>query len=250
MALPLNLESPAAPDAAYIRGMFDRMAARYDTFTALTGFGQAGRWRARTLEPLRPGMRVLDLGCGTGDLALDALRRVGPSGEVVGLDFSEPMLGVLERKYRCRPSAGLGTLTMVQGRAEDLPLDRRPFDVVVSGFVLRNLYAQIGPILEGVRRSLRPGGQFRCLDLTEPAHPLLRGVFRGYMLSLVGLYGAMLFGKDYPIPYLPDSARRFFKAQEFAETLARAGFTHISARSFFFGAVTLYHAVNPVAPSS
>jgi demethylmenaquinone methyltransferase/2-methoxy-6-polyprenyl-1,4-benzoquinol methylase len=243
--LPLNFESPEQPDAAYIRTMFDRMARRYDLFTALTGFGQAARWRAGALAAIRPGMRVLDLGCGTGDLSLEALGRVGPSGEVVGLDFSEEMLRVLSEKHRRRPIPGGGTLTLVRGCAEDLPVDARPVDAVVSGFVLRNLYAQIDRVLDGVRRSLRPGGHVAFLDLTEPAHPLLQRLFRGYLLGLAGLYGALLFGRHYPIPYLPDSARRFFKAREFTAALARAGFTGISAQGFCFGTVTLYRAVTP-----
>jgi demethylmenaquinone methyltransferase/2-methoxy-6-polyprenyl-1,4-benzoquinol methylase len=243
--LPFNYASPQEPDAAYIRTMFDRMARRYDLFTMLTGFGQAARWRALALAPIRPGMQVLDLGCGTGDLALGALGRVGPSGGVVGLDFSEAMLRTLERKRRRRPADECGTLTLVQGRAEDLPLHGRLFDYVVSGFVLRNLYAHIDRILEGVRKSLRPGGEIRFLDLTEPAHPVLRWCFRGYMLSVVGLYGALLFGRNYPIPYLPDSARRFFNAREFTAALVRAGFTRITTRSFLFGSVMLYGAVNP-----
>ena len=247
---PLNLKSPDAPDADYIRSMFNRMARRYDAFTLLTGFGQAARWRRRALSTILPGMRVLDLGCGTGDMALDAWKRVGPSGEVVGLDFSEQMLAMAAEKARAHRDPGSGSIRWIQARAEDLPdcvqvRDERPFDAVVSGFVLRNLYASIAPILDGVRGSLRPGGHIRFLDLTEPRPEFLKALFRGYFSGPVGLYGAALFGKDYPIPYLPDSASRFFKADEFVQALERAGFTQIHAQPIFFGAVTLYHAVKP-----
>ena len=247
---PLNLDSPPKPDAEYIRSMFNRMARRYDAFTLLTGFGQAARWRRRALSTILPGMRVLDLGCGTGDMALDARKRVGPSGEVVGLDFSERMLAMAAEKARARQDAGAGRLRWVQARAEDLPdcvqaSGARPFDAVVSGFVLRNLYADIAPILDGVRGSLRPGGHIRFLDLTEPRHGFLKALFRGYLSGPVALYGAGLFGRDYPIPYLPNSASRFFKADEFVRALDRAGFTQIHAQPFFFGAVTLYHALTP-----
>jgi demethylmenaquinone methyltransferase/2-methoxy-6-polyprenyl-1,4-benzoquinol methylase len=242
MALPLNLDATPAPDAEYIRSMFDRMARRYDWFTAVIGFGQAQRWRRAALAPVAPGMRVLDLGCGTGDLSVAAAEAVGRSGEVVGLDFSEAMLGVAARKYARRRREGWGAFTPWPGRAEALPLPTGPFDVVVSGFVLRNLYAQIERILEGVRRSLVPGGRVSFLDLTEPAHPILRGGFRLYMLGPVGAYGAALFGRDYPIPYLPDSARRFLKAHEFPQALRRAGFEDVRVRSFMLGTVTLYSA--------
>lgn len=240
---PINLDSPPAPDEAFIRTMFDRMAGRYDAFSWLTGFGQTHRWRARTVATLRPGMRVLDLGCGTGDLAIAAARRVGAAGEVVGLDFSGEMLAVAERKARRhRLPAGL---RWVRRSAQDLPLPGEAFDAVVSGFVLRNLYEHAAVILAGVFRSLRPGGQVRFLDLTEPRHPLLRRVFRAYLYGPAGIYGAALFGRDYPIPYLPDSARRFWKTDEFSRALAAAGFTGIEAQPLMFGGVTLYSAVRP-----
>ena len=241
-SLVVNLDSPAQPDAAYIERMFDRMARRYDAFTLLTGFGQAHRWRAAALAELRPGMRVLDLGCGTGDLALQALGRVGASGEVVGLDFSERMLEVAAHKHRKHPQPNAGTLRLVRSRAEDLPLADERFDFIVSGFVLRNLYEHIDGILAGIRASLREGGQIRFLDLTEPDRWPLDAFFRGYLMLFAGAYGAFLFGKDYPIPYLPDSAKRFLRASDFTEKLKDAGFSQVRARSFMFGAVTLYQA--------
>jgi demethylmenaquinone methyltransferase/2-methoxy-6-polyprenyl-1,4-benzoquinol methylase len=191
---------------------------------------------------------VLDVGCGTGDLAVMASRCLGPQGEVVGLDFSGAMLRMAAAKAERCPRAGAAPLRWVQAGAEALPLQAAPFDAVVSGFVLRNLYAHIEQILQGVLRSLKPGGHLRFLDLTEPRHPLLRALFRGYLLGPTGLYGALLFGRHYPILYLPDSARRFWKAAEFAAALTRAGFVDIRTHSFLFGTVTLYHAVRPNTP--
>ena len=240
MSLALNLQSPKKPDEKFIKEMFNRMARRYDTFTLLTGFGQAKRMRSETLAPLKKGMRVLDLGCGTGDLALDAAKKIGADGEVVGLDFSEQMLAIAKQKYE---NLNLKShFKLVLRKAEDLPLDDRPFDLVVSGFVLRNLRENIDRILQGVRDSLKEDGQISFLDLTEPKNPVLGFIFRLYMMTFVGLYGALLFGKDYPIPYLPDSARRFYKANEFARLLERAGFRNITKRSFILGSVTLYRA--------
>ncbi len=241
--LPVNFDSPAQPNAAYIESMFDRMARRYDTFTLLTGFGQAQRWRAAALADIRPGMRVLDIGCGTGDLTLDALDRVGPTGGVVGLDFSAQMLEVAASKHRRRIGPAAGTLRLVRRCAEDLPMGSERFDCVVSGFVLRNLYERIDRILVGIRQSLHQGGEIRFLDLTEPEQWPLDVFFRWYLMIFAGLYGAFLFGKDYPIPYLPDSAKRFLKARDFTKKLTDAGFSQVRMRSFMFGTVTLYQAV-------
>jgi demethylmenaquinone methyltransferase/2-methoxy-6-polyprenyl-1,4-benzoquinol methylase len=237
---PFNFSSPAKPEAHYIQDMFDKLAQNYDRFTLLTGFGQAHRWRREALKPLTARSRVLDIGCGTGDLALMALKDLGPEGAVVGLDFSEQMLKVAQRRYDRLPTRPSASFRLVHQKAEDLPLDGQPFDLIVSGFVLRNLYENIVPILAGVHRSLRPGGQIRFLDLTEPRGAIRKRLFRFYMMSVVGTYGFLLFGKDYPIPYLPDSASRFLKADEFTTRLEQAGFHDVRARSFMLGTVTLY----------
>src|SRR5690348_2392623 len=87
-----NFKIPEKPDDQYIRTMFDRMARRYDIFTKLIGLGQDQRLRQETLKDLKKGMRVLDLACGTGDLAILAAQRIGIDGEITGLDFSSGML--------------------------------------------------------------------------------------------------------------------------------------------------------------
>lgn len=238
--LTVTLNAPAKPDEGYIRGMFDRLAGHYDRFTFLIGFGQAARFRNECLKPLQKGMRVLDLGCGTGDLAIAAVQKIGADGEVIGLDFSQEMLQVArQRAEKLGLCANIGWICK---RAEDLPIGDRLFDLVVSGFVLRNLYANIDKILYGIHASLKPGGRISFLDLTEPRHPFLAWIFRFYMLTFVGLYGWVLFGKDYPVSYLPDSAKRFHKAHEFVEAIQNAGFRNVEARPFMLGSVTLYQA--------
>ena len=231
------------PDSATIQNMFNRLARRYDLFNELTSLGMARGWRKETLRPVREAMRVLDLGCGTGDLAIGAAKGVGPSGEVVGLDFSPEMLSFARKrveKWRLN-----GRVRFVEAKAEDLPLENRPFDLVVSGFVLRNLYKNIDGILRGVFQSLRPGGRISFLDITEPARPLLLFLWRAYMNSVVVFYGKILFGKDYPAFYLTESAERFLKAKEFVKKLEETGFREVRVRSFMLGTISLYQAVRP-----
>lgn len=256
----LNLESVPQPDADYIRTMFDRMARRYDAFTFWMSFGGAARLRAEALKGLRPGERVLDVACGTGDLALEAARRVGASGHVTGLDFSSGMLQVAELRRTKLGGCCPAPITWVCRGAETLPIagpggdgptrgvssagmmtaPAEKFDWVVSGFALRGLYANIDRILDGVRESLEPGGRIALLDLTEPRSAFLRAVYKTFFFSYVAFLGAVLFGKDYPVAYLPDSSSRFLKASDFVEKLKNRGFTDVTARSFVFGAVTLY----------
>jgi demethylmenaquinone methyltransferase/2-methoxy-6-polyprenyl-1,4-benzoquinol methylase len=238
----LNLESVPQPDAEYIRAMFDRMAGRYDAFTFWMSAGQAKHMRAAALRDLRPGERVLDVACGTGDLALEAARRTGDAGRVVGLDFSPAMLEVAERRRVRRPAECPARVEWVCQGAETLPLAGEPFDWVVSGFALRGLYEHIDAILTGIRTSLAPGGRIALLDLTEPPNPFFRRLYKVFFFSYVALLGTILFGRRYPVGYLPESSARFTRAAEFIEKLRSHGFGEVKAETFIFGSVTLYRA--------
>lgn len=238
----MKTSSPEKPSGEYIRDMFGHFANRYEIFTFLIGLGQDQRLRRHTLKTLKKGMRVLDLACGTGDLALLASQKIGDDGEVVGLDFSPQMLEKARRRAQKRGLGKNGNLSWVLKKAEDLPLGDQRFDLVVSGYALRNLYENIDAILEKVRHSLAPEGQIAFLDLTEPADPFRRALFQFYLFVFVGIYGTLLFGKNYPIPYLPESASRFLKSHEFTEKLRKAGFENVHQTSFMLGAVTLYQA--------
>lgn len=238
------------PDSAGIRAMFDNLAERYDLFNDLTSLWMAGRWRRRTLEPVARGMRVLDLGCGTGDLAIAAARRLNGNGSVTGLDFSPQMLAVAERRADREGLEGRARPKFILQKAEQLPVEDQLYDQVVSAFVLRNLYQSIDAVLRGVFHCLKPGGRISFLDITEPRNAFVRALWRFYMNTVVVLYGKLLFGKHYPLFYLTESARRFPKADEFTRKLAWAGFTAVRAKSFLFGIVTLYQAEKSSEPSA
>ena len=237
------MNSKQKPDSKYIQDMFDRLAERYDVFNHLTSMGLASYWRREALKPLKAGMRVLDLGCGTGDLCIDAIKKIGASGEVVGLDFSENMLQFARKRYDKLGFNGNHKFRLELKKAEELPIEKEPYDLVVSGFVLRNLYENIDLILSGVHQSLKPGGRISFLDITEPQHPAVRIMWQFYMNTVVAFYGKILFGKDYPTLYLTQSASRFLKAEEFVEKLKRVGFGDVCVRSFMFGVISLYQAV-------
>jgi demethylmenaquinone methyltransferase/2-methoxy-6-polyprenyl-1,4-benzoquinol methylase len=233
------------PDSQFIQNMFDRLARRYDLFNHLTSLGLAGRWRNAAVLDLEPGMRVLDLGCGTGDLFLGAVKKTGSQGEVVGLDFSQNMLSFARRRYQRLGLNSGAKHRFVLEKAQALPIEKEPYDAVLSGFVLRNLYENIDTVLWGVYRSLKSGGMIRFLDITEPSNKVIKFLWTLYMNTLVALYGKLLFGKDYPLFYLTKSAKRFLKAPELIQKLKNLGFLDVQAQFFMFGIIALYKARKP-----
>lgn len=237
------------PDSQTVRKLFDAIAGRYDQFNSIVSFGRDGAWRKAALGFLKPGMRVLDLGTGTGDMAFEAAGRAGTNGAVVGIDISEPMLSFAARKVAAKTaraaSKGLkpAPIRWVHRGAQELPLDDEPaFDAAVSAFVLRNVHSEIARVLEGVKNSLMPGGRIAFLDLTEPESKFLAWGSRLYMSTVVLVIGTLVFRDAEPVKYLKASMQRFFKASEFKRLLAEAGFVDVQSRGFLFGAVTLYEA--------
>lgn len=222
--------------------MFNDFAPKYDLFNRLISGGMDGLWRKEVLKPLKIGMRVLDLGCGTGDLSLGAANRVGVAGNVWALDFSCRMLSIARQRAEKAFGENQARIHFVERSAEELPVSGDEFDVIVSGFVLRNIYENINEILDGVLESLKKGGQIRFLDITEPANPVIRRLWYFYMRAAGVVYGHLIFGKDYPADYLIQSARRFMNAKRFARKLEEKRFVDIHVRSFMFGIITLYEA--------
>ena len=214
-----------APDA--VRRMFDRIAPVYDLMNRVMTAGLDGRWRRLTAEVVvRPGDRVLDACCGTGDLALAAGRA---GGRVVGLDFSERMLERARRKS--------AAIEWVRGDLLDLPFEDESFDAATVGFGVRNV-ADLERSLRELRRVLRPGGRLGILEITKPRGPL-RLFYRLWFDGIVPLLGKLLRGGS-AYTYLPASVRRFPGPDDLAALLERAGFADVSFRLLAGGIVALH----------
>jgi demethylmenaquinone methyltransferase/2-methoxy-6-polyprenyl-1,4-benzoquinol methylase len=215
------------PDA--VRAMFDRIAPVYDAMNRVMTAGLDRRWRRLAAEAaVRPGDRVLDACCGTGDLAL-ADARAG--GVVTGLDFSERML---ERARRKAPQ-----LEWVQGDLLALPFADATFDAATVGFGIRNV-PELGHGLAELRRALRPGGRLAVLEITRP-RGLLAPFFRVWFDGVVPLLGRLLPGGD-AYTYLPASVRRFPGPEDLARAIEAAGFTAVRYRTLAGGIVALHVA--------
>lgn len=214
-----------APDA--VRAMFDRIAPVYDVMNRLMTAGLDRRWRRLAARSVvRPGDRVLDACCGTGDLALAAL---AAGGDVVGLDFSERMLERARRKSRA--------VKWVQGDLLALPFTGESFDAATVGFGIRNV-EDLEAGLRELARVVRPGGSLGCLEITRP-RGLLRLFFRVWFDGLVPLAGRVLPGGA-AYSYLPASVRRFPGPEDLAHAMERAGFTDVHWRLLGGGIVALH----------
>ena len=216
-----------APDD--VRTMFDRIAPVYDAMNRAMTLGLDRSWRRLTAQAaVRPGDKVLDACCGTGDLAL-AGRAAG--GEVVGVDFSEAMLARARRKAP--------EIEWVRGDAAALPFPDETFDAVTVGFGIRNLADLEGGLRE-LARVLKPGGKVGCLEITRP-RGILRPFFRLWFDGLVPVVGKVLPGGA-AYSYLPASVRRFPGPEDLAAAMRRAGFGEVGWRVLGGGIVALHVA--------
>jgi demethylmenaquinone methyltransferase/2-methoxy-6-polyprenyl-1,4-benzoquinol methylase len=212
-----------------VQRMFDRIAPVYDAMNLVMTCGLDRRWRRITVEQaVRPGDRVLDACCGTGDLAVAARAR---GGDVVGLDFSERMLERARGKD--------ADIEWVRGDMLALPFEDGSFDAVTVGFGVRNV-DDLEAGLHDLRRVLRPGGRVGILEITQP-RGALAPFYRLWFDRVVPLLGKVLPGGA-AYTYLPASVRRFPAPEELASLLDASGFTAVRFRRFAGGIVALHVA--------
>ncbi|MEX2103189.1 MAG: class I SAM-dependent methyltransferase [Gaiellaceae bacterium] len=210
-----------------VRTMFDRIAPVYDVMNRAMTAGLDLRWRRLAAEAVvRPGSRVLDACCGTGDLAV-AAERAG--GHVTGIDFSEEMLARARKKST--------SVEWRQGDVMALPFEDGSFDVVTVGFGVRNL-EDLESGLRELARIVVPGGRLACLEITRP-QGALRPFFRAWFDGLVPLAGKVLPGGA-AYSYLPASVRRFPGPPDLAGAMERSGFSGVGWRLFGGGIVALH----------
>jgi demethylmenaquinone methyltransferase / 2-methoxy-6-polyprenyl-1,4-benzoquinol methylase len=227
--------------AGQVRGMFDRIAGVYDLMNTAMTAGLHHRWRERAADraALAPGEAALDACCGTGDLALELARRVGPQGTVIGSDFSERMLDLAREKAAERASP----VRFEWGDALDLSYDDGSFDAVTVGFGVRNL-ADLERGIGELARVLRPGGRLVILEITEPRRPPLSAFFALWFDRLVPLLGRVAGDRD-AYTYLPESVKRFPRPEGLAAIMDRAGLEGIGYTVLAGGIIAIHSGRRP-----
>ncbi len=222
--------------------LFSDIARRYDGMNRVLSLGRDSHWRRIAADALRlpPGGRVLDVGIGTGDVAL-VVTEGRPDAAVVGLDTALPMIDVGRRKL------GRNRVAWTQGDGLHLPFPDRHFDAAISAFLLRNIFdgqdrRPVAQALAEQRRVVREGGRVVTLELSWPDVPIFRTLFRLYFAGLMPLVAGLLSGKPAAYRYLPRSVRRFLTPGELNETIAAIGLRHVRCRRLALGTVTLHVA--------
>lgn len=226
--------------ARYVRGMFGRIAHRYDLANHLLSGNLDRGWRAQTVKAVRsvsrrPGAVCLDLCCGTGDLLI-ALQSDTPA-TVIGSDFCRPMLSVAATKLQAN---GLRS-PLLEADGLHLPLPDGCLDLITCGFGFRNFTSYEAGASE-MRRVLRPGGLLAILECAEPEGRVLGALYRFYARRVLPRIGGALSGEPDAYSYLPDSVSKFPRPSELSDILRAGGFTDVNFRVMTFGVVSLHLA--------
>lgn len=234
----LNSEFIKSPE--YLKDFFAGLAPAYDRFNRVASLFLDGYWRDQAANFARPGMSVLDLCTGTGDLTFKIAKKIGPQGRLVGVDFSKEMLSLAEKEKK---KLGLDSrIDFRLSRAEDLPFESESFDLVVSAFAMRNVRANLEKVLDEIFRVLKPGGQTVILEFSRPGFCVLRILHYFYLKTVIPLDGKFIFGSKWSSDYLAESILHFFKPEGFCQKLSLAGFSQVRYFPLNFGIVVIHRA--------
>ena len=234
---PAGIEDPQQA-SAWVRGMFGRIAPRYDLLNHLLSLNADRYWRSRTVRSVseilaNPGARILDVACGTGDLML-ALESRGQA-QVFGSDFCHPMLVAAGKKAREKQSHA----RFFEADALQLPIASASLDLITIAFGFRNL-AKYQQGLDELLRILRPGGRIAILEFSTPPNALLARLYDFYSRAILPILGGWISGSREAYSYLPESVRKFPNAEQLADQMRAAGFANVRFHRMSAGIVALH----------
>jgi len=229
-----------------LQRMFTEVPPHYDLINSVITWGLDRRWRKKAAAKCLKNnpKRVLDLCCGTGDLAATLCRLGGSGVSVLGIDYSPPML-VLARQ-KALSLAASSCVSFIHGDAASLPFPDAFFESVGISFAFRNMTYK-NPLaakhLSEVRRVLTVGGRYVIVETSQPEPWFIRGIFHRYLRWFVRHAGFWLSGNKGAYNYLAESAANFYDAEEIKDMLLKAGFREVTYRPLLFGAAGIHIAV-------
>ena len=235
----------ASQKAGLVRGVFDRVAGRYDLMNDLMSAGVHRLWKdaaAARLNP-QPGETIVDCAGGTGDMARRLARltrrvqarRGGADASIFVVDYNAEMIAA------GRERGGMPEITWTVGDAQALPLPDAMADAYVISFGIRNV-TDIPGALSEARRVLKPGGRFLCLEFSRPVTEALQAAYDAYSLKVIPEIGARVVGDRAAYQYLVESIRRFPDQRKFAAMIDEAGFSQVGWTNFTAGVAALHTA--------
>jgi demethylmenaquinone methyltransferase/2-methoxy-6-polyprenyl-1,4-benzoquinol methylase len=229
---------PTRDKAKLVRGVFDSVASRYDLMNDLMSGGLHRFWKASLISDLAPraGERLADIAGGTGDIAFRAQDWAKGGLAAVVIDANAEMVAVGRNRSLDR---GIQGVSWVTGDAERLPLPDGCADAVTISFGLRNVTDRLAA-LKDMRRVLKPGGRFFCLEFSHLADPSLQDLYDRYSFAVIPKLGKLTTGDAESYQYLIESIRKFPRQPELASLMKLAGFEQVSWRDMTQGAVALH----------
>ncbi|WOT04819.1 bifunctional demethylmenaquinone methyltransferase/2-methoxy-6-polyprenyl-1,4-benzoquinol methylase UbiE [Shewanella youngdeokensis] len=225
--------------ADMVAGVFHSVAAKYDLMNDVMSFGIHRMWKRFTIESAgaRPGMKVLDLAGGTGDLTAKFSHLIGDKGQVILADINDSMLKVGREKLRDKGI--VGNVNYVQANAEALPFPDNHFDIITIAFGLRNVTNKDAAIAS-MLRVLKPGGKLLVLEFSKPKHELMRKVYDLYSFKVMPKMGALITQDADSYEYLAESIRMHPDQETLKTMMEDAGFEQVTYTNMTDGIVALH----------
>ena len=223
----------------FVHKIFTTVAPYVDTLTRSFSLGMDHYWRKRAvaLSGIKPGDRVLDVCAGTGELSFILASTVGSEGSIVGADFCENMLHLARKKMTDKHL----NITFLLADTKKVPFPDDSFDAVTVAFGMRNIPDTILALRE-IRRLLKPGGKFLCLELTRPQKPWFLGIYKWYIFKVMPFISGLVMKTSAPFQYLPRSIEEFYQPPAFREIIVKNGFSDVCVDAMTMGIATVYRA--------
>jgi len=235
-------EVPVDDKERQVGEVFHSVASKYDLMNDVMSMGIHRLWKRFTIQlsGARRGHRILDIAGGTGDLAMQFSRIVGPKGEVILADINASMLEMGRDKLTDK--GYLNNIDFVQANAEALPFEDNSFDVITIAFGLRNVTDK-DKALRSMCRCLKPGGRLLVLEFSKPRNPVLNKIYDTYSFSLLPAMGKLIANDSESYKYLAESIRMHPDQETLRDMMQNAGFERCTYHNLTGGIVAVHRGI-------